>query len=650
VSTMVEHADAPSQEQAVNSIPQRIRAHAERDPDTVALREKRFGVWQDITWAKYWDNAALLAHALLDLGIQPGDRVGIHSENRPEWLYASVGIVACRAISVGLYPTNPPAEVQYLLQDSGARILIAEDQEQVDKALAVEAECPELEWIVYLEPRGVREYDHPKLLSWPAFLERGSAHRERDPGALDRMAAQATADDVTTLVYTSGTTGPPKGAMLTIGNIEFAIETLIVMGGLYDPPAGPDDVTLSYLPLCHVAERALTEWVNAQSGCLVHFAESIETVTTNLREVQPTLFFAVPRIWEKLHAGIQIRMTAASRLKRLVYGLGMKLATAIGDDLVANEGNHTTKSRLLYAIGYPFLFRALRDRIGLRKVRYAGSGAAPIAPEVLKFFFGLGVIINEVYGMTENAAVATVNRPGRIKLGTVGEPFDNIDFTIDEETGEILTRHPGVFAGYWNKPDKTAETIDPDGWLHTGDVGEWVDGTHVKIVDRLKDIIITAGGKNISPSEIENSLKTSPFIKEAVVIGDQRPYLSALIGIELDTVGNWAQRRKIPYTTYRDLSEKEEVLKLMQQAVKATNEKFARVENVRKFRMMTKELDHEDGELTATQKVKRSALAKLFEPLVEDMYGNRSEYAGGDLVDVHSPARSGDDQAEEGAA
>jgi long-chain acyl-CoA synthetase len=273
--------------------------------------------------------------------------------------------------------------------------------------------------------------------------------------------------------------------------------------------------------------------------------------------------------------------------------------------------------------------------VGLRKVRAAGSGAAPIAPEVLKFFFGIGVMIYEVYGMTENAAVATVNRPGRVKLGTVGEPQPGIELRIDEQTGEILTRHPGNFAGYWNKPDKTAETIDEDGWLHTGDVGEWVDGTHVKIVDRIKDIIITAGGKNISPSEIENSLKTSPFIKEAVVIGDQKPYLTALIGIELDTVGDWAQRRKIPYTTYRDLSEKTEVLELVQKEIARTNEKFARVENIRKFRMMPKELDHEDGELTATQKVKRSSLHDMFGHLVDDMYANKQEHPGGDAVEVH---------------
>jgi long-chain acyl-CoA synthetase len=272
----------------------------------------------------------------------------------------------------------------------------------------------------------------------------------------------------------------------------------------------------------------------------------------------------------------------------------------------------------------------------LRRCRCAISGAAPIAPEILRWFFGIGLPIQEVYGMTENSAVATMNRPGRISLGSVGEAYSHIEVRLDEDTNEVLTRHPGNFVGYWNQPAKTAETIDEDGWLHTGDVGEWADGgTHLKIIDRMKDIIITAGGKNISPSEIENSIKTSPFVKEAVVIGDQHPYLTALIGIELDTVADWATRKGIPFTTYRDLSEKPEVLRLVQGVLRETNEKFARVENVRKFRMITKELDHEDGELTATQKVKRAALHQMFGELIDDMYDNGTAYAGGDQTDVH---------------
>ena len=275
---------------------------------------------------------------------------------------------------------------------------------------------------------------------------------------------------------------------------------------------------------------------------------------------------------------------------------------------------------MLNLIGYPIIFRALLERIGLRRCWHAGSGAAPISSEILEFFMGIGVPVYELYGMTENSAVATTNLPGRLKLGTVGEPYSDIGFRIDEETGEIQTKHPGVFAGYWNKPEKTKETFTEDGWLKTGDVGEWVDGTHVRIVDRMKDIIITSGGKNISPSEIENSLKASIYVKEAMVIGDRRKFLSALIGIELETVGDWALRKNIPYTTYRDLSEKEEVIELIQNVINETNEKFARVETIRKFQMIPKELDHEDGELTATQKLKRSSMEDMFSDLVESMY------------------------------
>jgi long-chain acyl-CoA synthetase len=343
-------------------------------------------------------------------------------------------------------------------------------------------------------------------------------------------------------------------------------------------------------------------------------------VQENLREVQPTILFGVPRIWEKVLAGVRIRIDSGSWLKRVSSRFWLRVADGIAETLVRNGGSHTVSTRVRYAIGWLCYYRALRDRIGMRKVRHAVSAAAPIAPEVLRFFMGIGVPMHEAYGMTENTAIGTANRTGRVKLGTVGEPHAGIELRIAETTGEILTRHPGTFAGYWKNPDATTRTIDADGWLHTGDVGEWVDGTYLRITDRMKDIIITAGGKNVAPSEIENALKASPYIKEAIVIGDGRKYLAALIGIELDTVGHWAQMRKLPYTTYRDLGEKKEVLALVQSIVDGVNEQFARVEQVRKFTMLPKELDHEDGELTATQKVKRKAIATMFADLVEGMY------------------------------
>ena len=599
----------------------RVRDRAAATPDGIAMREKDYGIWQEVTWARYWDTVLTAGHALLALGIEPGDRVAIHSENRREWLYSDLATVAVRAMTVGLYPTNPAPEVAYLLSHSGTRVLIAEDQEQVDKALEVIDELPDLEHIVYLEPRGIRRrYTNPKLLFWEDFLALGERHRAEHPGAVENRMAETTPGDVMTLIYTSGTTGPPKGAMLTVSNVEFCVKELVEAGGFTSPPPSEQDILLSYLPLCHVAERIFTTWFNAAAGVQVDFAESIATVQSNLAEIQPTILFGVPRIWEKVLASVNIKLASASPLKRLLARFWLRVADGIGDTMVRNGGSHTPGTRLRYALGWLFLYRALRDRIGMRKVRYAASGAAPIAPEVLKFFMGIGVPMHEVYGMTENTAIATGNLPGKVKLGTVGEPHPGIELRIDEETGEILTRHPGVFAGYWRNPEATAKALDPDGWLHTGDVGEWVDGTHVKIVDRMKDIIITAGGKNISPSEIENALKASEFIKEAIVLGDRRAYLTALIGIELDTVGDWAQRNKIPYTTYRDLAERAEVIELVQGIVDQVNARFAQVEAVKRFRMLPKELDHEDGELTATQKVKRAAMAERFHDLVESMY------------------------------
>ncbi len=613
-------ADATAGATTVASL---ARDWARRNPSQVALREKDFGIWQEYTWAETWDLIETAAHGLLELGLDVGDRVAIHSEDRPEWVILDLATVAVRGITVGLYPTNPTAEVEYLISDCTPAVFFAEDQEQADKVLEVPAEtAASVRRIIYTEPRGFGDYNDSRLLFWDTFLEMGRRHREAHPDAVARQMAEAADTDVMTLVYTSGTTGPPKGAMLTNANAAYCIDKIVNEVDRFSDRVGPSpkDLIVTYLPLCHVAERIFSTWSLVGAGPSLNFAESIETVTENLREVQPTLFFAVPRIWERLHALVTIKGNDATPFKKLFLRVTMALAGVIGRRKVANGGSHTLLTRLLYAVGQPLVFRAMKERIGLRRCRHAGSGAAAIAPEVLEFFIGIGVPVFELYGMTENSAVATCNFAGRMKLGTVGEPYPDIGLRIDETTGEIQTKHPGVFKGYWNKPEKTAETFTSDGWLMTGDVGVWVDGTHVKIVDRIKHIIITSGGKNISPSEIENSLKTSPYVKEAMVIGDGRRYVTALIGIELETVGDWAQRNNIPYTTYRDLSEKDEVVGLVSKVVDETNAKFARVEQIKKFKMLPKELDHEDGELTATQKLKRNAMEDMFGDLVESMY------------------------------
>jgi long-chain acyl-CoA synthetase len=556
VTTLSDQIDIPPIHSGFETVARLVRERAAATPDVVAMREKDYGIWQETTWSGLWEQIRLAGHGLLALGVEPGDRVSIQSEDRPEWIILDFATVAVRGVNVGLYPTNPAAEVEYLLTDSGAKVHLAEDQEQADKVVQVGDRLTLLETIIHVEPRGFREFRaDDRFVFWDDFIEMGRRHADEHPGAVERRMAESLPDDIITLVYTSGTTGPPKGAMLSNANFSYCIDVLVnAPGRLPGSPAGPDDLIVTYLPLCHVAERIFSAWHLAAAGTVLNFAESIDTVQQNLREVQPTLFFAVPRIWEKIHATVYIKGRDATWFKRLLFGLGMKAAGVIGRERVAHDGADTVRSRLLNLIFGPLVFRALKERIGMRRVRWAGSGAAAIAPEVIQDFIGMGVPIHELYGMTENSAIATINLWGRNKVGTVGEPYPGIGLRIDEETGEIQTKHDGVFQGYWNKPEQTADMFTADGWLRTGDVGEWVDGTHVKIVDRIKHIIITSGGKNISPSEIENSLKTSPYVKEAMVIGDGRKFLTALVGIEFDNVGDWATRRGIPYTTYRDLS------------------------------------------------------------------------------------------------
>ena len=598
-----------------------VRDHAERRSGDVALRVKSRGVWREITWADYWEHVETFAHALLASGIDEGDRVAIHSENNPEWVYADVGAIAVRAVCMGLYPTNPSVEVEYLLADSGSRLLVVEDQEQADKVLQVPADrLPSLERIVYIQQRGVDSYDDPRLMSWDDFMAAGREHREVFPEAVSRRMAEALDDDLAYLVYTSGTTGPPKGSMLTVRNLQFAGLVLKSNDGIVSPPPGPDDLLVSYLPLCHIYEKLFSVVFSIWVGAQIHFGESIDTLVADMRDVSPTVVQGVPRIWERIHAAILVRLASASRLKRVNSAIWLKAADRIGRTLVSNRGRHTPLSRTLLFFGDIFLFRSLKERVGLRRCRYAVTAAAPIAPEILQYFMGIGVPLHEAYGMTENTAIATRNAPGRVEVGTVGEPYAETELMLAPGTNEILTRHPGNFVGYWEMPEATAEAVDAEGWLHTGDVGEWVNGTHVRIVDRIKDIIITSGGKNISPSEIENSLKTSPLVKEAIVVGDGRKYLTALIGIDFEIVSEWAQRKRLAHTTYRDLSEKPEVVSLLKKVVEETNSKFSRVEQIKRFRLLTKELDHEDGELTATQKVKRSIIDDKFGDLIESMY------------------------------
>jgi long-chain acyl-CoA synthetase len=591
------------------TLPARLLEHARDLADQVAIREKHRGCWREWTWSAYAERVATVAEGLRSLGVGAGSRVAIHAENRPEWVIADLAAQGLGACGVGVYPTSPSAEVAYLLAHSEAEVLIAEDEEQLDKALAVRAELPLLRHIVVMDPRGLRMADLPGVLTFAELEERG-----RTPGAMTAYAETvAGLDPASTaiLVYTSGTTGPPKGAMISHANLAASGRTFVELGAVRG------DEVLSYLPLCHVAERLISVIDAVWAGLVVNFGEGGPSFSQDLRDVQPTLFLGVPRVWEKMLASVEIRMGAASRLKRVLYRACLRQGRRTAPRRMS--GRATVSDRVVAAVCEVLVFRALREKLGMARVRSAISGAAPIAPQVLEFLWAIGIPVREGYGQTENSAICTLNPPEDIRLGTVGKPLPGVEVRIADD-GEILTRSAGVFVGYLNNPEATAETVDEDGWLHTGDVGEFDEDGFLRITDRKKDIIITAGGKNVSPSEIENLLKVSPFVREAVVVGDRRKYLTALVGIELDTVGDWAAHQGIAYTTYADLSAKPEVVTLIDGVVRAVNDQLAQVEQIKRFTLIGKELDHEDGELTATQKVKRAAIAERFATQIEAMY------------------------------
>ncbi len=585
--------------------------HADSAPRGVALRRKHLGVWGETTWHGYAVRIAVCAQAFRALGVERGDRVAILGDNRPEWVIADLALQSIGAIAVGLYPTSPAAELEYLLSHSESVVCVAEDQEQLDKVIAVRDRLPALRRVVVVETRGVHGLgtdamllgidDFGKLGVGATIDDLRDAITEIDPSA------------VAMLVYTSGTTGPPKGAMITHRNLEAAADAL---GSVLQWQAAED--VLSYLPLCHILERLLSTVLAVRAGATVNFGGGGESLIQDLRDVQPHRFVGVPRVWEKMLASVEIRTANASWLKRQIYrcwiGEGRRLAC---QRLSGMPWSLIDRAR--YAIGWLLLFRPLRDRLGLGRIVVAGSGAAPIAPTVLEFFWAIGVPIVEGYGMTENTAVATFTPVDAVKIGKVGKTYPGTEVRIADD-GEIMTRGPGTFAGYFRNEEATRATIDADGWLHTGDIGELDADGYLRITDRKKDIIITAGGKNISPSWIENALKVSPFVREAIVIGDRRKYVSALIGIEYDTVADWATRQRLAFTTYADLSSQPEVVALVDRWVQQVNAGLANVEAVKKFSLLPKELDHEDGELTATQKVKRRAITDQFRDTIEAMY------------------------------
>jgi long-chain acyl-CoA synthetase len=595
-----------------DTLPRLFREVAKERGEQVAMREKSLGIWRSITWREYGDRVRQVALGLVSLGLRPGDVVSIAADNRPEWLYTDLGTMSAGGVTNGIYTTDSPKQVEYIVNDSGTRFYFAENEEQLDKILEVRGHCPQLVKIFVYDMDGLHAFRDDQVMPFEALLAEGARYDREHPGAFDPLVEIARPGDLAVLVYTSGTTGPPKGAMLSHRNILFQIG---YSDFVTEPRAG--DQQLSFLPLAHVAERTFSVFYPLYSGAAVNFAESIDTVPENIREVAPAVFFAVPRIWEKFYSSVALRMREATWLGRLAYGwaigVGMRVAAC------RLEGRTPPAAlRLVYRLADLLVLDNVKRSLGLSRARAAITGAAPIAPELIRWYLALGIDMREVYGQTENCGLATGMPAGRIKLGTVGVARPDTEVRLSPE-GEVLLKGPHVFLGYFKNPEKTAETIT-DGWLHTGDVGFIDEEGYLTITDRMKDIIITAGGKNITPSEIENQLKFSPFISDAVVIGDQRKFLSCLVMIDHETVAQFAQERNVPFTNFASLCRAQEVQDLIWGEIERVNKQLARVETIKKFRLIEQILTPEDDELTPTMKLKRTFVNVKYKDVIDTMY------------------------------
>ncbi|MFO7708010.1 MAG: AMP-binding protein [Desulfobacterales bacterium] len=594
------------------TVPGRLLTAAAGWGGRVAMRKKEFGLWRDITWDEYLKNVRNVACALMSMGLAHGDRAAIIGDNSPEWVWADLGIQCCGAAATGIYSTNAWQQVEYVVAHSEAKFLFVENEEQLDKWLNFRDRAPSLVKVIVWDTEGLRRFKDPMVMTFEELLEMGTRAAAERPGLFKERIAAIRPDDVSVLIYTSGTTGPPKGAMLTHRNCLWMGEAIT-----RENPMRDVDEILSFLPLCHIFEQLFTVLGHITVGHVVNFIERPDTVTENMVEVSPTVGHAVPRIWEKYYSAVMIRMSEATWVKKACFFMAFKIGKRRADFKMSLKPV-PPHLELLYRLAHFAVFRKLKERLGLDRMRIAYSGAAPIAPDILHFFNSIGVNLVEGYGQTEGTGVTTVSRVGQVKFGAVGKPLTGAEVRIAAD-GEILVRSPGVFKGYFKNPDATAETVK-DGWLFSGDVGEIDPDGFLRITDRKKDIIVTAGGKNITPQYIENKLKASIYVNDAVVIGDRRKFLSALIMIDEDNVVKYAQDHKIQFSTYGDLTQNPEIQKLIQREMDAVNETLSRVEQVKKFTILPKKLYVEDGEVTPTMKVKRKFVNEAFKDLIEAMY------------------------------
>lgn len=578
-----------------------------------AHREKEYGIWLSHSWTDFWNRSMWIGMGLRKLGLKRGECVSILSEDNKEWIYTDLGVQAVGGIPSGVYTTDSAAQLTYLVNDSDSRFLFVENDEQLDKWLSARDQMPGLTKVIVFDMEGLHDFRDDMVMPLDQLYDLGRQEAEANPGVFEAEIEKSKPEDTALLVYTSGTTGNPKGAMLTYSNINFSISI-----GPDTLPVAEDDEQVCFLPLCHILERLISVFQPIAAGTTVNFAESPETVFDNIREVSPTTFTAVPRVWEKIYSRVSILLGDSTPIARWVFGRALKAGYAKAEyELSGKPVPAVVAARFAF---WDFaVLRNVRRMLGMAKLRRGTTGAAPISPDLLKWFHAIGVRIFEGYGMTESAGIISLNTFDGTKLGAVGRAVPGGALRIADD-GEIQYKAGNAFKGYWKNNEKTAETFTADGWLRTGDVGEIDADGYLRITGRIKDIIITAGGKNITPAEIENRLKFSPYISDAVIIGDKRKFLSCLVMIDQENVEKYAQDRRVPFSDFASLTRREEVRDLIKGVIDEVNKDFARVEQIKDFRLIDILLTAEDDELTATMKLKRGFVEKKHKALIDQMY------------------------------
>jgi len=579
----------------------------------IAYREKDLGIWRSKTWQELYENVESLSLGLMELGLKRGDTVGFIGDNRPEYWWGLLAVQALGGKTVGIFQDSLLPEVEYILSNAEAKMAIVEDQEQTDKILEIKDRLPKLERVVVDDWRGLKNYQNPLLIKLTEVQRLGKEKEKSDSDLFPKCISGGSGDDIAVICYTSGTSGVPKGVVLNYRNFLNTAANLEKVVSMDE-----NDKVITYLPLAWNAELVFSVCLYLRNGYTIHFPESVETVQENIREVGPTMMLAPPKIWEKMCSEVRVKMMDSTWLKRKLYEICYKIGQK-NIDLQIGKGRQSLWRRVIGSLCYYILFRSLQDRLGLSYMRHAFTGGSALGPDIFRFYQSFGVNIKQMYGATEMSGFICTHSDGDVNFMTVGRAIPTVDLMISDE-GEILCKGPGLFLGYYKDPEASCKSIDERNYFHTGDFGYLKEDGHVVVIDRMKDVMKLSDGVNFSPTFIENRLKFSPFIREAIAVGKERPWVGALIQIDYAYVGNWAEKRQIPYTTFRDLAQKKEVYHLIEGEVEFVNKNLPELARIKRFLLLDKELDADDEELTRTQKLRREFVSQKYEGLIQRLY------------------------------